>query len=46
MDTTALDLFVVTTVATILVSLSAMAAVKIQPGVVRWGFNKVIGWFR
>jgi hypothetical protein len=30
----------------IVVALGAIAAIKILPGVARWGFNKVIGWFR
>ena len=31
---------------TIVTALAAIAAIKIAPGVARWGFNKVIGWFR
>lgn len=31
---------------TIVAALAAIAAIKILPGVARWGFNKVIGWFR
>ncbi len=31
---------------TIVTALTAIAAVKILPGVAKWGFNKVIGWFR
>ncbi len=31
---------------TIVAAISAIAAVKILPGVAKWGFNKVIGWFR
>jgi hypothetical protein len=31
---------------TIVTALSAIAAVKILPGVTKWGYNKVIGWFR
>lgn len=31
---------------TIVAALTAVAAVKIAPGVARWGYNKVIGWFR
>ncbi len=27
-------------------AISAIAAIKILPGVAKWGFNKVIGWFR
>lgn len=30
----------------IVAALGAIAAIKILPGVARWGFNKVIGWFR
>lgn len=31
---------------TIVTALTAIAAVKIAPGVAKWGYNKVIGWFR
>jgi hypothetical protein len=31
---------------TIVAAISAIAAVKILPGVAKWGYNKVIGWFR
>ena len=31
---------------TIVAALTAVAAVKIAPGVARWGYNKVITWFR
>ncbi|HEY8940775.1 MAG TPA: hypothetical protein VIM59_11315 [Cellvibrio sp.] len=31
---------------TIVAAITAIAAVKILPGVAKWGFNKVIGWFR
>lgn len=31
---------------TIVAALAALAAVKILPGVAKWGFGKVIGWFR
>lgn len=31
---------------TIVTAITAIAAVKILPGVAKWGFNKVIGWFR
>lgn len=31
---------------TIVAALSAIAAIKILPGVAKWGYNKVIGWFR
>jgi hypothetical protein len=32
--------------ATIVAAISAIAAIKILPGVAKWGYNKVIGWFR
>lgn len=31
---------------TIVTAIAALAAIKILPGVAKWGFNKVIGWFR
>ncbi|EGW20659.1 hypothetical protein [Methylobacter tundripaludum] len=31
---------------TIVAALTAIAAIKMLPGVAKWGFNKVIGWFR
>lgn len=31
---------------TIVSALAAIAAIKILPGVAKWGFGKVIGWFR
>ncbi|MCY1278776.1 hypothetical protein D9M68_226410 [compost metagenome] len=31
---------------TIVAAISAIAAIKILPGVAKWGYNKVIGWFR
>lgn len=31
---------------TIVAALTAIAGIKILPGVARWGYNKVIGWFR
>lgn len=31
---------------TIVAALTAIAAIKILPGVSKWGYNKVIGWFR
>ena len=31
---------------TIVAALTAIAAIKILPGVTRWGYNKVITWFR
>jgi hypothetical protein len=30
----------------IVAGLTALAAVKMAPGVAKWGYNKVIGWFR
>lgn len=32
--------------ATIVAALTAIAAIRILPGVAKWGYNKVIGWFR
>ena len=31
---------------TIVAAIAAVAAVKILPGVARWGFTQVISWFR
>lgn len=31
---------------TIVAAIAAIAAIKVLPGVAKWGFNKVIGWFR
>lgn len=31
---------------TVVAAISAIAAIKVLPGVAKWGFNKVIGWFR
>jgi hypothetical protein len=31
---------------TIVAAITALAAIKILPGVARWGYNKVIGWFK
>ncbi|QOI66678.1 hypothetical protein [Alteromonas phage phiAFP1] len=31
---------------TIVAALTAIAAIKILPGVAKWGYNKIIGWFR
>lgn len=31
---------------TIVAALTSIAAIKMLPGVAKWGFNKVIGWFR
>lgn len=33
-------------VTTIVAALTALAALKMSPGVAKWGYNKVIGWFR
>jgi hypothetical protein len=33
-------------VTTIVSAITALAALKIAPGFAKWGFNKVIGWFR
>lgn len=33
-------------VTTIVAAITAIAAIKILPGVAKWGYNKVIGWFR
>lgn len=30
----------------IVAGLTALAAVKMGPGVAKWGYNKVISWFR
>lgn len=30
----------------VVAAIAAIAAIKILPGVAKWGFNKVIGWFR
>lgn len=30
----------------IVAAIAAIAAIKILPGVAKWGFGKVIGWFR
>jgi len=32
--------------AAVVTALGAIAAIKILPGAARWGYNKVIGWFR
>lgn len=34
------------TATTVVAAIGAIAAIKILPGVAKWGFNKVIGWFR
>lgn len=44
MDFTALTAAVDTT--TLMAALTAIAAVKVLPGVAKWGYGKVIGWFR
>lgn len=31
---------------TIVAAIAAIAAIKVLPGVAKWGFGKVIGWFR
>jgi hypothetical protein len=31
---------------TIVAAIGAIAAVKILPGVAKWGYGKVISWFR
>ncbi len=31
---------------TVVAAIAAIAAIKVLPGVAKWGFNKVIGWFR
>jgi hypothetical protein len=31
---------------TIVAGITALAAVKMAPGVAKWGYNKVISWFR
>ena len=31
---------------TIVAAITAIAAIKILPGVAKWGYNKVIDWFR
>lgn len=44
MDFTAVTTAIDATV--IVAALTAIAALKILPGVAKWGYNKVIGWFR
>lgn len=44
MDFTAITAAVDAT--TIVAALGAIAAVKILPNVARWGYSKVINWFR
>ena len=31
---------------TIVAAITAIAAIRILPGVAKWGYNKVIGWFK
>lgn len=31
---------------TIVAGITALAGVKMLPGVAKWGYNKVISWFR
>ena len=31
---------------TVVAAITTIAAVKMLPGVAKWGYNKVIGWFR
>ena len=31
---------------TIVTAIAAVAAIKILPGVAKWGFNQVLTWFR
>ncbi len=30
----------------VVAGITAVAAIKMLPGVAKWGYNKVIGWFR
>lgn len=30
----------------VVAGITAVAAIKMAPGVAKWGYNKVIGWFR
>lgn len=30
----------------VVTALTAAAVVKVAPGVAKWGYNKIIGWFR
>lgn len=32
--------------ATVVAAITTVAAIKILPGAAKWGYNKVIGWFR
>lgn len=40
------DLVAAVSATAIVAGLTSIAAVKILPGVAKWGYNKVIGWFR
>lgn len=40
------DILAAVDATTIVAAITALAAIKILPGVARWGYNKVIGWFR
>ncbi|ASF48333.1 hypothetical protein [Methylovulum psychrotolerans] len=31
---------------TVVAAITAVAALKVLPGVARWGYNKLISWFR
>jgi hypothetical protein len=44
MDFTTLVAAVDTT--TLLAGITSLAALKMSPGVAKWGYSKVIGWFR
>lgn len=33
-------------VAVVVAGLGSAAALKMSPNVAKWGFNKIIGWFR
>lgn len=47
----ALDFTAITTavdegVAAVLLAITAVAVFKAGPGIAKWGYNKIIGWFR
>lgn len=45
----ALDFTAITTAVdatTIVAAITAIAAIKILPGVAKWGYNRVISWFK
>jgi hypothetical protein len=44
MDFTALTAAI--DVTTIVAAITAIAALKVAPGFAKWGYNKVISWFR